>query len=70
MTYTEHKLTDAMLRRLSKCCHDRPVGGSTMCALEARGLVVHGPDYPIGRLWWVPTDAGREALLRARVEGW
>lgn len=69
MTYTEHKLTDAMLQHLSATAKGRQVGGMSMRALEARGLVyLHVSHY--GQRKHLATDAGREALLRARVEGW
>lgn len=66
-TYTEHKLTDPMLQRLSKICKGKRCGGISMLALEARGLAVEitEPNYQ-----WVPTDLGREALADARREGW
>ncbi len=66
MTYTEHKLTDAMLQRLSKTCHGRRAGGMSMVALEARGLIKMGDLHQR----WVATEAGIAALKQARREGW
>jgi len=78
MTYTEHKLTDAMLRRLSPIVNGRKHNhGLALRALVYRELVSCGEPRlnSFGEhSWWVgpytATDAGREALLRARVEGW
>lgn len=63
-TYTEHKLTDAMLQHLSATANGRQVGGMSMRALDDRDLIYLEGDS------WAITLAGREALLRARVEGW
>ncbi len=68
MTYTEHKLTDAMLQRLSKINHGRNAGGMSTVALQSRGLIEAAPRH--ATVWWITTETGREALSRARVEGW
>lgn len=66
-TYTEHKLTDPMLERLSSA--SKP-GGMSMRALFARGLV---EDLPLGKIREArtfATEAGELALAKARKEGW
>jgi hypothetical protein len=69
-TYTEHKLTDAMLQRLSKLSRGRQCGGVSTFALESRGLLF---DQNAGVRYapeWMVTEAGRNALIKARREGW
>jgi hypothetical protein len=68
-TYTEHKLTDAMLRRLSAIAGGRYAGGNSVGALESRGLVFDAA-AGFARAEFVITDAGRLALANARKEGW
>lgn len=67
-TYTDFKLTDAMLQRLSKICNGRPAGGMSTRALRDRGLVETDESfgYPTDR----PTPMGEKALADARREGW
>jgi len=73
-TYTQHKLTDAMLRRLSKTKNGKSPGGTSTDALERRGLVKTSRATVKSeqtRTWRTEiTDAGREALAQARLEGW
>lgn len=77
-TWTEHKLTDAQLRRLSAICKPDgggPKHGMARLALERKGLVIavdHGSGFlPVYKRWqYVATDAGRKALEQARREGW
>lgn len=84
-TYTEHKLTDPMLQRLSKICKGKPAGGISLGALEQRNLIertidcaTHGVRCGIeddcgcggARLTWLATPAGTRALAQARAEGW
>ena len=86
MTYTEHKLTDAQLRRLSAIVNNTngmAQAGTAGNALirkglvrelwreEVRSLYEEGPSY-IRRVFdgREATDAGREALAQARREGW
>lgn len=64
MKYTQHKLTDAMLKRLSAICNGRQVGGMSCLALETRGLI-----HREVRCWHA-THAGFAALAQARAEGW
>ena len=70
--YTQHKLTDAMLRRLSKTKNGKNPGGISTNALERRGLVkTTHINVTQGKTWTAEiTDAGREALDQARREGW
>ena len=75
MKYTQHRLTDTMLQRLSAACKDGGTyrGGNSMYALQRRGLVRIPTDsyHPAYRpLPTVATDAGHEALKLARQEGW
>ena len=66
-TYTEHKLTDAQLRRLSALVNQTKgaaTAGTAGLALLRKGLAT-GEHYPIAA-----TEAGRAALARARLEGW
>jgi len=74
-TYTEHKLTDAQLIRLSQIVNDRPNGfGVALQALERKGLVVRKTDYAPRKYgkscFYEPTAAGTKALFIARLEGW
>ena len=85
-TWTEHRLTDGMLRQLCVAMsNDRGsvhpgVGknaGSSRSALKRRGLIRETTtDYtsPTGRSWPIYDDVitptGREALAAARAEGW
>ena len=65
-TYTEHKLTDHQLRRLSALVHNRtPKYGVAMDALIRKGLVyinIHGDHQVNGN--------GCIAFDQARREGW
>ncbi len=76
MKYTEHKLTDAMLQRLSKITKGRPCGGNSIGALESRGLVrVTGDSWQDHHDRYTgahveATELGIQALARARAEGW
>ena len=69
-TYTEHKLTDAMLRKLSRL-RKGPADfySGTGDALVSRGLAEGGWDG-VRPIPYSITDAGREALEQARKEGW
>jgi len=83
-TWTEHKLTTHMLKRLAQLNAPCTAGhnhGTSMGALKVRGLaedgtptVVGGPEPWQRRTIHVPccriTQAGREALAQARREGW
>ena len=73
-TYTEHKLTDAQLRRLSVICNDAKGAraGMARVALERKGLVteIKQEGTPYNWTKTVATDAGRAALTQARREGW
>ncbi len=61
-SYTLHRLTDDMLKRLSAAINGRPhKWGTSWAALEKRGLV--NDDNSV-------TDAGRVAFEQARREGW
>ena len=68
-TYTDHKLTDAMLQHLSATLNGRQVGGISMQALKARGLIARyaGTD---GVTIWLATPLGNQALADARAQGW
>ena len=71
--YTEHKLTDAQLRRLSALVNDTKgaaTAGMAGAALVNKGLALGSRSG--GALGWptAPTDAGRAALAQARREGW
>ncbi len=68
-TYTDHKLTDSMLKRLSTIVHGRPhLHGNALAALERRALVEQiGVKYQHS---YKATAAGKEALCAARREGW
>lgn len=70
-TYTQHKLTDPMLQRLSEASKPGGTfrGGVSMVSLEERGLVRVGALYHSQRRK-VATEAGRQALAQARAEGW
>lgn len=69
-TYTEHKLTDAQLRRLSaivnatKGAAKHGVAGD---ALKRKGLVVETANHYDAI---EATEAGRAALAHARRAGW
>jgi hypothetical protein len=67
MTYTQHKLTDAQLRRLSALVNETrsaATAGMAGKALLAKGLAE-------GKYWPERvTDLGRAALQQARSEGW
>jgi len=67
--YTQHKLSDAMLQRLSRASKGKRVGGISVPALVDRGLLF---DAEAGerRASYQITDAGRDALAQARREGW
>ena len=67
MTYTEYKLTDSMLQHLSATANRRQVGGMSMRALYARGLVEQ--PRPHAGPWYI-TILGQQALDQARLEGW
>lgn len=71
-TYTEHKLTDAQLRRLSTIVNGSKGArcGVAGIALERKGLVVGMGDRRIATEAVAATDAGRAALVAARREGW
>jgi hypothetical protein len=70
-TYTQHKLTDAQLRRLSALVNETKgaaTAGMAGQALIRKGLAVDSgryAQYPVG-----VTDEGRAALQQARREGW
>lgn len=78
ITYTEHKLTDAQLTRLSQICNRKPNHcGVALISLENKGLVVElsEPQVFVTSRWpnqrtHRPTDAGRTALEQARAAGW
>lgn len=72
-TYTEHKLTDAQLRRLSAVVNQTPGAakhGVAGAALKRKGLVTDVADFAFGCNDRIATDAGRAALEQARQEGW
>lgn len=76
-TYTQHKLTDAQLVRLSQVVNNRCTHtGMPMCALERKGLVVwNAQPFPKVRKSGIhycvsATQEGIEALAQARREGW
>ncbi len=82
-TWTEHNLTEHMLKRLAQLSagidHNH---GTSMGALHWRGLVADGPIverpltrsgfpmHPVRSPCCVITDKGRAALDAARAEGW
>lgn len=79
--WTAHKLTEAMLKRLA--CLAANIDhhhGTSMAALKSRGLAEDGDEhtetigYGYARTICLPccriTEAGREALAKARAEGW
>lgn len=69
-TYTEHKLTDAQLRRLSaivNATQGAAKHGMAGDALKRKGLVVETSNHYDAV---EATDAGRAALTKARREGW
>lgn len=73
-TYTEHKLTNAQLRRLSAIVNNTggARAGMAGAALERKGLIVRGNWDNDRRILTrtTPTDAGVAALAQARREGW
>lgn len=72
MTYTEHKLTDAQLRRLSVIVNNAKGAraGMAAIALERKGLIGYSEIAVQGRRLIEATDAGIAALAQARAEGW
>ncbi len=74
-TFTSHKLTDPMLRRLSQIVNGRHSHyGVSLSALLRRSLVVEKTDFgdrrkPISS-HYLATEAGVAALKQARREGW
>jgi hypothetical protein len=73
-TYTQHRLSDPALRRLSAICKGRKHGhGMALLGLENKGLVEARPlidGSKPGTVRYVATEAGRQALGQARREGW
>ena len=78
-TWTQHKLTTHMLKRLAQLQAGlTPNYGTPMSALIHRDLVeeyeMEVDGIGIAMRWPVQacriTDAGREALAEARAEGW
>lgn len=69
--FTEHKLTNPMLRRLAQMVNERSKHGhgTSLLALVDRGLAerIPGGEYPRTHR---ATAAGREALVKARAQGW
>jgi hypothetical protein len=64
--WTQHKLNDGQLIRLSQLANGRPNNaGMAMVALVNKGLAINK-----GRGRAEVTEAGREALAQARKEGW
>lgn len=70
-TYTQHKLTDHQLQRLSAVVNGRePRYGMAFVALVNKGLIAEWFDDDMGRNVHEACDEGREALAQARKEGW
>lgn len=67
--WTHLKLSESMLKRLARLkAGHYPGAGTSMAALERRGLVnITGDPYPRG---YALTEAGGQALAEARREGW
>lgn len=70
-TFTKHRLTDPMLKRLSQMANERPHhAGTSMDALVARGLAEHVGENSVYQHSHRITEEGRAALDEARRQGW
>jgi hypothetical protein len=67
VTYTQYKLTDAQLRRLSALVNE--TRGAATAGMAGKALLAKG--LAEGKYWpECATAAGRAALQQARREGW